>query len=116
MADKHPKRPRDLNQWAKLVTDIVSGEVKDREPAKPPKAERPNLGKKIRGLVSSVRASRPLNVADHPINAFVCANREDRGFRMRVAKNSEDFICEGLTDFRNPREVEHDFGKIGKSC
>ena len=26
MADKHPKRPRDLNQWAKRMTDIVSGE------------------------------------------------------------------------------------------
>jgi hypothetical protein len=28
----HPKRPRDPNQWAKRITDIVSGEVKDREP------------------------------------------------------------------------------------
>ncbi len=26
------KRPRDLNQWAKRMTDIVSGEVEDREP------------------------------------------------------------------------------------
>lgn len=32
MADKHPKRPRDPNQWAKRITDIVSGEVEDREP------------------------------------------------------------------------------------
>ncbi len=32
MADKHPKRPRDLNQWAKRMTEIVSGEVEDREP------------------------------------------------------------------------------------
>ena len=32
MAEKHPKRPRDLNQWAKRMTDIVSGEVEDREP------------------------------------------------------------------------------------
>ena len=31
-APKHPKRPRDLNQWAKRMTDIVSGEVEDREP------------------------------------------------------------------------------------
>ena len=29
---KTPKRPRDLNQWAKRMTDIVSGEVEDREP------------------------------------------------------------------------------------
>ncbi len=26
------KRPRDLSQWAKRATDIVSGEVEDREP------------------------------------------------------------------------------------
>jgi len=26
------KRPRDLNQWAKRMTDIVSGEVEDRPP------------------------------------------------------------------------------------
>ena len=32
MADKHPKRPRDPSQWAKRITDIVSGEVEDREP------------------------------------------------------------------------------------
>jgi len=32
MDDKHPKRPRDLSQWAKRMVDIVSGEVEDREP------------------------------------------------------------------------------------
>jgi hypothetical protein len=31
---KHPKRPRDFNQAAKLVVDIASGEVEDREPTK----------------------------------------------------------------------------------
>jgi hypothetical protein len=29
---RKPKRPRDLNQWAKRMVDIVSGEVEDREP------------------------------------------------------------------------------------
>jgi hypothetical protein len=29
--NKPPKRPRDLNQWAKRMTDIVSGEVEDRD-------------------------------------------------------------------------------------
>ena len=29
---KHPKRPRDLNQWAKRMVDIATGEVSDREP------------------------------------------------------------------------------------
>ena len=32
MVEKHPKRPRDLNQWAKRMVDIATGEVGDREP------------------------------------------------------------------------------------
>jgi hypothetical protein len=32
MAEKHPKRPRDLNQWAKRMVDIATGAVDDREP------------------------------------------------------------------------------------
>ena len=32
MSEKHPKRPRDFSQAAKLVVDIASGEVEDREP------------------------------------------------------------------------------------
>jgi hypothetical protein len=32
MAEKHPTRPRDLNQWAKRMVDIATGEVDDREP------------------------------------------------------------------------------------
>jgi hypothetical protein len=27
-----PKRPRDLNQWAKRMVDIATGETVDREP------------------------------------------------------------------------------------
>lgn len=27
-----PKRPRDLNQWAKRMVDIATGEANDREP------------------------------------------------------------------------------------
>jgi hypothetical protein len=30
---KHPKRPRDLNQWAKRMVDIATGEAADIEPA-----------------------------------------------------------------------------------
>ena len=29
---KPPKRPRDLNQWAKRMVDIATGEASDREP------------------------------------------------------------------------------------
>ena len=32
MPEKHPKRPRDFNQWAKRMVDIATGEVEDREP------------------------------------------------------------------------------------
>jgi hypothetical protein len=32
MAEKHLKRPRDLNQWAKRMVDIATGEVEDRAP------------------------------------------------------------------------------------
>jgi len=28
---KHPKRPRDTNQLAKLMVDILTGQVEDRE-------------------------------------------------------------------------------------
>jgi hypothetical protein len=31
MAEKHPKRPRDFSQAAKLVVDIASGQVADRD-------------------------------------------------------------------------------------
>ncbi|HEY8096452.1 MAG TPA: hypothetical protein VIE65_10230 [Methylobacter sp.] len=30
MAEKHPKRPRDLNQWAKRMLDIAHGRGKRR--------------------------------------------------------------------------------------
>ena len=29
---KHPKRPRDLNQWAKRMVDLATGDTSDREP------------------------------------------------------------------------------------
>jgi hypothetical protein len=30
---KHPKRPRDLNQWAKHMVDIATGQAKDNSPS-----------------------------------------------------------------------------------
>jgi hypothetical protein len=35
VTEKHPKRPRDLNQWAKRMVDIATGEVADAEPDPP---------------------------------------------------------------------------------
>lgn len=49
MADKHPKRPRDFSQAAKLVVDIASGQIKDREPTPEEQGKDPaavSLGRK----------------------------------------------------------------------
>ena len=46
---KHPGRPRDFNQAAKLVVDIASGQVEDREPTPEEQGKNPAavaLGKK----------------------------------------------------------------------
>jgi hypothetical protein len=32
MTDKQPKRPRDMNQWAKRMVDLATGEASDAEP------------------------------------------------------------------------------------
>lgn len=29
---KHPKRPRDVSQWAKRMVDLATGQVEDRQP------------------------------------------------------------------------------------
>jgi hypothetical protein len=33
MPAKHPKRPRDLNEWAKRMVDIATGQVADSQPS-----------------------------------------------------------------------------------
>jgi len=33
MAPKHPKRPKDFSQAAKLVIDVATGQVENQEPA-----------------------------------------------------------------------------------
>jgi hypothetical protein len=40
MADKHPKRPRDLNQWAKRMVDLAT-ETDAQSPAKPKPKPKP---------------------------------------------------------------------------
>lgn len=32
MTNNHPKRPRDLNQWAKRMLDLATGEASDAAP------------------------------------------------------------------------------------
>ena len=36
MTEKHPKRPRDLNQWAKRMVDLATGTVQEDDGAPPP--------------------------------------------------------------------------------
>jgi hypothetical protein len=61
MAEKHPKRPRDLNQWAKHMANLATGEAEDREPTPeeqgkdPAAVKRGRLGGKKGG---KARASR----------------------------------------------------------
>jgi hypothetical protein len=42
---KHPKRPRDFNQAAKLVVDIACGEVADHEPTPEEQGKEPGGGR-----------------------------------------------------------------------
>jgi hypothetical protein len=73
MAAKHPKRPRDFSQAAKLVVDIASGQVEDRDPTPEEQGKDPNaaaLGRK--GGVARAAAlgrSRRVEIAKKAIKA-----------------------------------------------
>lgn len=43
MSEKRPKRPRDLNQWAKTMVDIATGELPDTPSQRPPKSDAPTM-------------------------------------------------------------------------
>jgi hypothetical protein len=56
MAEKHPKRPRDLNQWAKLMVDIATGEASDalkENEKRPIKSASPRKSKGASGPASA---------------------------------------------------------------
>ena len=52
---RHPKRPRDLNQRAKRMVDIATGEVNDREPT----SEEQGKDRPQRGIFRAKLESRP---------------------------------------------------------
>jgi hypothetical protein len=56
MPAKHPKRPRDLNQWAKHMVDLASGAV--QEPDIPKESPAAELGRRGGMIGGKVRASR----------------------------------------------------------
>jgi hypothetical protein len=56
MAEKHPKRPRDLNQWAKRMVDIATGEVSDREPT--PEGKGKDSAAVMRGRLGGLKGGK----------------------------------------------------------
>jgi hypothetical protein len=58
---KHPKRPRDPNQWAKHMVDVVTGAIEEREPTPEEQGKDPAavaLGRKGGMKGGRVRADR----------------------------------------------------------
>jgi hypothetical protein len=43
---KHPKRPRDLNQWAKHMVDLATGNVQESDPDQGKDAAAVSLGRR----------------------------------------------------------------------
>jgi hypothetical protein len=56
MADKHPKRPRDLNQWAKNMVDLVTMDAKELS----------TLRKGLKAKKAKKKAQRPGKRASSP--------------------------------------------------
>ena len=56
MPEKHPKRPRDLNQWAKHMVDVATGVI--QEPEFPTESAAAESGRKGGQIGGKVRAER----------------------------------------------------------
>lgn len=56
MPAKPPKRPRDLNQWAKHMVDLATGAAQDPKPA--PESPAAELGRRGGRIGGKVRAER----------------------------------------------------------
>ena len=78
MAEKHSKRPRDLNQWAKHMVDIATGEVEDIEPVPQPDPDKDpaavTLGRKG-GLKGGRARANSLSQAERKKIAQDAANK-----------------------------------------
>lgn len=55
---KHPKRPRDPNQLAKLIVDIAAGDTKDADPAEGKNPHAVALGRLGGARGGKIRAER----------------------------------------------------------
>ncbi len=56
MTDKHPKRPSNLNHWAKQMVDLATGAAQD--PQMPAETVAAELGRRGGLIGGKVRASR----------------------------------------------------------
>jgi hypothetical protein len=69
MAEKHPKRPRDLNQWAKNMVDLATGAASDPDPNA---GKDPNAVKRGRsgGLKGGKARARKMTAAERKTSAL----------------------------------------------
>ena len=68
---KTPKRPRDLNQWAKRIVDIAAGEIEDRNPTPEEEGKDPAAVRRGRlgGLKGGKARAAKMTVAERKASA-----------------------------------------------
>lgn len=75
MTDAKKKRPRDANQLAKMVADIATGEVEDREPS-------PEEGKNPKSVLAGQKGGQKGGVA----RAKKLSSEQRRKIAQKAAK------------------------------
>ena len=100
---KHPKRPRDTNQLAKLMVDILTGQVEDREPmpANEGAAARGRLGGQARKKATRLRALI-LAAADSTISQTIAL----RMLTPATAQDKRDQEIEAIIEERRQKVIE----------
>lgn len=76
MSEKHPKRPRDLNQWAKHMLDIATGAIEDRERA--PEEQGKDPAAIARGRLGGVKGGKARAAALTPEDRRLAAQKAVR--------------------------------------
>lgn len=74
MPEKHPKRPRDPAQLAKLMIDIASGEVEDQSTAQDEKDNRAVERGRVGGLKGGPARAKKMTAAQRKQVAKDAAN------------------------------------------
>jgi hypothetical protein len=80
-----PRRPRDLNQWAKRMLDIGAGEVKDWAPSPDEGGQRPDHVP----LFEEASYVRNNPSTCRPITRLACASRRDDRRGLQQERGSE---------------------------